>query len=85
MSYFICPHCGERHEIFHHSERWRPEVLNDVPVLGRIPMTAEISKGIDREHPLMADFTPGDARPRAEAAQAEAFLEIARAVQEKLK
>jgi hypothetical protein len=33
----------------------------------------------------MADFTPGDARPHSEAAQAEAFLEIARAVQEKLK
>jgi ATP-binding protein involved in chromosome partitioning len=84
MSYFICPHCGERHEIFQHSERWRLEALNGVPVLGRIAMAAEISKGIDREHPLMADFAPGDARPRAEAAQAEAFLAIAQAVQEKL-
>ena len=84
MSYFVCPHCGERHEIFAHSERWRPQVLSGVPVLGRIPMAAEISRGIDREHPLMADVASGAARPRAETAQAEAFFEIARAVQEKL-
>jgi len=78
MSYFICPHCGERHEIFQHSQRWRPEALKDTPVLGRIPMTAEISKGIDQKHPLMAD---AEAKP---SAQAEAFLEIARVVKKKL-
>jgi ATP-binding protein involved in chromosome partitioning len=77
MSYFICPHCGERHEIFQHSERWRPEALNDVPLLGRIPLTAEISKGIDRTHPLMA------APDGEKSAQREAFLEIARTVREK--
>ena len=27
MSYFICPGCGERHEIFQHSAQWRPEAL----------------------------------------------------------
>jgi ATP-binding protein involved in chromosome partitioning len=89
MSYFVCPRCGERHEVFQRSERWRPPALDDVPVLGRIPLAAEISKGIDpvrsakdsteahrvdREHPLMAD-AKGKASP-----QAEVFLEIARAV-----
>jgi len=78
MSYFICPNCGERHEIFQHSERWRPEGLKSTPVLARIPMTEEISKGIDQKHPLMADSTE---KP---SAQAEAFLEIARAVKQKL-
>jgi len=78
MSYFICPHCGERHEIFQHSQRWRPEALKDMPMLGRIPLTAEISKGIDQKHPLMAD---SDEKP---GAQAEAFLEIARGVKKKI-
>jgi ATP-binding protein involved in chromosome partitioning len=81
MSYFICPHCGERHEIFQHSENWRPAALHDAPVLGRIPLTAEISRSITREHPLMADAVHTD----AEKAQAEAFMEIARKVQSRLK
>jgi ATP-binding protein involved in chromosome partitioning len=74
MSHFICPRCGERHEIFHHSERWRPEALKDARVLGRIPLAMEISRSIDSTHPLMAD--PHTRR----GAQAEAFLEMARAV-----
>jgi ATP-binding protein involved in chromosome partitioning len=80
MSYFICPHCGERHEIFQHSENWRPAALNSAPLLGRIPLTAEISRGITREHPLMADA----ARNGAEKAQVEAFMQIARNVQARL-
>ena len=81
MSYFICPGCGERHEIFQHSTQWRPEALQAVPVLGRIPLTAEISRGIDRNHPLMASFEPGAAPGPVESAQVEAFMTIARAVQ----
>jgi hypothetical protein len=84
MSYFICPGCGERHEIFQHSTQWRPEALQNVPVLGRIPLTAEISKGIDRNHPLMADYAAGAAPTPGESAQAAAFLDIARAVQARL-
>lgn len=79
MSYFICPHCGEKHEIFQHSANWRPVALKDTPMLGRIPLTADISKGINREHPLMAD--PRD----AQGPQAEAFLEIAKAVKDRMK
>jgi ATP-binding protein involved in chromosome partitioning len=82
MSYFVCPRCGERHEIFQRSERWRPEALKGVPLLGRVPLTPEISRGIDREHPLMAEAAQTPAG--AGGAQTEAFLQIARAVQEKL-
>ena len=85
MSYFICPGCGERHEIFQHSTQWRPDALRDVPVLGRIPLTADIPKGIDRNHPLMADYAAARAMPTpGESAQATAFLDIARAVQARL-
>jgi ATP-binding protein involved in chromosome partitioning len=84
MSYFICPDCGGRHEIFQHSAQWRPEALQTAPVLGRIPLTAEISRGIDRNHPLMADYSDQAAHTPAESAQAQAFLDIARAVQARL-
>jgi ATP-binding protein involved in chromosome partitioning len=84
MSYFICPGCGQRHEIFQHSAQWRPEALQDVPVLGRVPLTAEISRGIDRNHPLMAGFEPGAAQAAGDGAQAEAFMSIAQAVRDRL-
>ena len=73
MSYFICPNCETRHEIFAHSQRWRPEALKAVPVLGRIPLTPEISRSIDATHPLMADH--GIAND-----EAAPFLDIAQAV-----
>jgi ATP-binding protein involved in chromosome partitioning len=88
MSYFICPNCGERHEIFQHSAQWRPAALSEVAVLGRIPLTADISRGIDRTHPLMADFAGrsegAETMAPADNAQAVAFLEIARAVRGQL-
>ena len=88
MSYFICPGCGERHEIFQHSAQWRPEALQDVPLLGRIPLTADISRGIDRNHPLMAEVKPdvglaGGSGTAGDSAQVEAFMGIARAVRDR--
>ena len=84
MSFFICPGCGERHEIFQHSSQWRPESLQSVAVLGRIPLTADISRGIHRTHPLMAGFEPGTPHPAGQSAQVEAFMGIARAVRDRL-
>jgi ATP-binding protein involved in chromosome partitioning len=72
MSYFICPSCGDRHEIFQHSDRWQPAALAQAPLLGRIPLTAEISRGINRADPLLHE--------RPESAQAEVFLTIATAL-----
>ncbi len=85
MSYFVCPNCGERHEIFQHSERWQPESLKGVPMLGRIPLTAEISKSIDQKHPLMAAPAPDSPSSKALTGEGEAFLGIARNVQNALK
>jgi ATP-binding protein involved in chromosome partitioning len=69
MSYFVCPNCQEKHEIFQHSERWRPQALSRAPLLGRIPLTAEISRAINQSDPLV--------HGRPESVQARAFLEIA--------
>jgi ATP-binding protein involved in chromosome partitioning len=76
MSYFICPDCEARHEIFQRSEKWRPSALEDTPVLGRIPLTAAISKGINKADPLLHD--------QPDNPVAEAFLGVTEMLQEKL-
>jgi ATP-binding protein involved in chromosome partitioning len=69
MSYFICPTCGDKHEIFQRSSRWRPETLADVPVLGRIPLLTAVSQAINRADPLLHD--------QPDSPQAQAFLTVA--------
>ena len=75
MSYLRCPHCGERIEVFHRSERaWAIE-HESVEVLGRVPMDIGISRGIDAGHPLL-QTTP-------DAAGSLIFRAIAARVREK--
>ena len=76
MSYFICPNCQEKHEIFQRSSRWRPETLADTEIIGRVPLTAVISTGINQASPLM------QADPTSLVAQA--FLETAVVLAEKV-
>lgn len=76
MGYYICPTCGDRHEICQRSERWQLDGLKDVPVLGRIPLTPEISQGINRATPLMHADPSGP--------QVQAFLEIAATLRERI-
>jgi ATP-binding protein involved in chromosome partitioning len=76
MSYFVCPDCGGRHEIFQPSEQWRSPALSGAPVLGRIPLTPLISQSINRAHPLVHE--------QPNSVQAAAFGEIAAALQKKL-
>lgn len=60
MSYLHCPHCGERIEVFHRSERaWAVE-HESVELLGRVPMDIGISRGISAGHPLL-QTTPDSA------------------------
>jgi ATP-binding protein involved in chromosome partitioning len=72
MSYMICPHCGERIDVFGHSERPWAVTEAGLPTLGQIPMDPRISRGIDSGHPLV-QATPG-------ASEAEVFRAIARQV-----
>jgi ATP-binding protein involved in chromosome partitioning len=76
MSYLICPHCGEQIEVFHHSERRWSIQSGELPLLGRIPMDAAISRGIDAGHPLV------QAAP--DSADAQAFRDIAAKIRELL-
>jgi ATP-binding protein involved in chromosome partitioning len=72
MSYFICPHCSERTDIFSHgggektSERYR------VPFLGRIPLELAIRVGGDTGRPIVLD-QPDSSSSLAFRAMAEAL------------
>lgn len=68
MSYFICPGCGERHEIFKPAERDQPQVLANAPLLGRIPLAPTISQGINKAAPLVHE--------QPQSVHAQAFLDI---------
>ncbi len=76
MSYLICPHCGERIEVFHHSERRWNIRADQLPLLGQIPMDIAISRGIDAGHPLV------QANP--DTAEASVFRAIAAQVARRL-
>ncbi|HKQ62642.1 MAG TPA: Mrp/NBP35 family ATP-binding protein, partial [Candidatus Polarisedimenticolaceae bacterium] len=76
MSYFLCPHCGERTEIFSHGGGRRQAERLDVPFLGEIPLDPAICRGSDAGLPVAAG--------REDSPQAAAFLRTAAAVVEAL-
>jgi ATP-binding protein involved in chromosome partitioning len=76
MSYFVCPHCNQQHQIFQRSQRWRPPVLEDVAVIGRIPLAPEISRAVNQADPLV--------HGHPDSPQAQAFMEIAAVLREQL-
>lgn len=76
MSYFICPNCEEKHEIFQRSAQWRPPTLADAPVLGRIPLTTAVSQSINQANPLMNN--------QPDTPHAAAFLAATAALQQRI-
>ncbi len=70
MSYFVCPFCGERSEIFDHGGGEETSRQFKVPFLGGIPLETDIRKCGDKGRPIVVDA------PESPAAQA--FREIAR-------
>jgi ATP-binding protein involved in chromosome partitioning len=72
MSYYICPKCGHRDEIFKHGGgRLTAEKLG-VPFLGEIPLDPKVVAGGDAGVPIVA------AEPKS--AVTEAYLSIADAI-----
>ena len=76
MSGLSCPHCGERIEVFHRSDRQWALQDGELELLGSIPLTPGISRGIDEGHPLMGVASDGQ--------EAAAFRDIAARVAAKL-
>jgi ATP-binding protein involved in chromosome partitioning len=74
MSGFVCPHCGERTDVFKHGGAERTAQLLGCRFLGRIPLDPAIAAGGDAGVPIVVE--------RPESALAAAFDAIARGVVE---
>jgi ATP-binding protein involved in chromosome partitioning len=76
MSYFLCPHCGGRTDVFSHAGAQREAEALGVPFLGEVPLDIAIRIHSDDGRPVVASL--------ADTAHAGAFLEIARRVAQTL-
>ncbi|MBI5301826.1 MAG: iron-sulfur cluster carrier protein ApbC [Chloroflexi bacterium] len=76
MSYFMCPHCGERTEIFAHGGAQKMADKLGVPFLGEIPLDVAIRVGGDNGKPVTA--------LQPDSAYAQAFKHIAQQVAAKI-
>ncbi len=76
MSYFLCPKCGHREEIFKHGGGERTAKKLNVPFLGAIPLDPAVAIGGDAGVPIVA------AEP--ESSVTHAFLRIAETIQQRL-
>jgi ATP-binding protein involved in chromosome partitioning len=53
MSYFLCPHCGERSDIFSHGGARREAEKLGVDFLGELPLDMAIRETSDGGHPIV--------------------------------
>jgi ATP-binding protein involved in chromosome partitioning len=54
MSYFLCPHCGERSDIFSHGGAQKEAEHLGVPFLGEVPLHMSIREKSDAGLPVVA-------------------------------
>jgi ATP-binding protein involved in chromosome partitioning len=59
MSYFVCPDCGTRHDIFGHGGAEREAARIGVPFLGAVPLHIDIRTNSDAGTPLVASDPDG--------------------------
>ncbi|HEU5274424.1 MAG TPA: iron-sulfur cluster carrier protein ApbC, partial [Xanthobacteraceae bacterium] len=76
MSYFVCPKCGERSDIFGHGGAQHEAERQGVRFLGAVPLHIEIRETSDSGRPVVATDPEGP--------HAKAFREIAARVREAL-
>ncbi len=76
MSYFVCPHCGTRSDIFAHGGARREAEKLGTPFLGEVPLDMAVREHSDSGRPVVATM-PG-------SPQAQAYLDIAAHVMESL-
>ena len=61
MSYFSCPHCGERTDVFGHGGAAAEAARIGVPFLGEVPLLLEIRETGDAGEPVCASAPEGAA------------------------
>jgi ATP-binding protein involved in chromosome partitioning len=76
MSTFICPHCGERSDIFGHGGARAEAERLGVPFLGEVPLHMDIREKSDSGQPVVASVPDGP--------HAQAYREIAARVRDGL-
>jgi len=76
MSYFLCPHCGERSEIFAHGGARREAERFGVDFLGEIPLDIAIRETSDGGQPIVVS--------QPKSSHAAAYRDIAQKVWAKL-
>ena len=78
MSYFVCPNCDARHEIFAHGGARAYADERGIPFLGEVPLHAGVREGGDRGAPIVrsAPNAPEAAAFRAAARRLAARLSI---------
>jgi ATP-binding protein involved in chromosome partitioning len=76
MSYFLCPHCGARTDVFAHGGARQEAERLGVPFLGEVPLDIAIRSSSDDGRPIVAS--------EPESPQAQAFRAIARKVKSSL-
>jgi ATP-binding protein involved in chromosome partitioning len=53
MSYFLCPHCEGRTDIFDHGGARHAAAQYQVPFLGEVPLDPKIRRGGDTGQPII--------------------------------
>jgi len=53
MSYYVCPHCGERDDIFGHGGAEKAAASLDVPFLGAVPLDRRVREQADVGKPIV--------------------------------
>ena len=76
MSYFTCPACGHRSDIFAHGGARHEAERLGIPFLGEIPLAMPIRETSDGGHPIVASDP--------QSAHAKAYVALARQVQASL-
>ena len=69
MSYFVCPHCGERSDIFSHGGARKEAERLGVPFLGEVPLVMDIRETSDAGLPIVAT--------KPDSAHAKIYREVA--------
>jgi len=77
MSYFLCPHCGTRSDIFGHGGARREAERLGIPFLGEVPLHMAIREKSDAGLPVVATEPDGP--------HAQIYRDIAGKVREQLK
>jgi ATP-binding protein involved in chromosome partitioning len=61
MSWYVCPHCGEREDIFGSGGGREAAETLGVPLLAQVPLAPDLRDGGDRGRPIVIDDPEGPA------------------------